>query len=60
MYSALKINGKKLYELARKGIEVERKEREIEIDFINLLNFENNKAVIETKVSKGTYIKFNL
>lgn len=57
MYSALKINGKKLYELARKGIEVERKEREIKIDFINLLNFENNKAVIETKVSKGTYIR---
>lgn len=57
MYSALKVDGKKLYDLARKGIEIERKERDIRIDFINLLNFDNNKAVIETKVSKGTYIR---
>lgn len=57
MYSALKVDGKKLYDLARKGIEIERKERDVRIDFINLLNFDNNKAVIETKVSKGTYIR---
>ena len=62
MYSAIKINGKKLYELARKGEEIERKEREIEIyeiEFIKLKEENNKVSEIEFKVncSKGTYIR---
>lgn len=57
MYSAIKVQGKKLYELARKGIEVERKERDIQINFIDLLDFKDNKVQIRTKVSKGCYIR---
>ena len=57
MYSAIKIDGNKLYHLARKGIEVERPERDITIEYINLLDFKDNKAKIETKVSKGCYIR---
>ena len=57
MYSAIKIDGNKLYHLARKGIEVERPERDVTIEYINLLNFKDNKAKIETKVSKGCYIR---
>ncbi|QQS87102.1 tRNA pseudouridine(55) synthase TruB [Fusobacterium canifelinum] len=57
MYSAIKIDGNKLYHLARKGIEVERPERDVTIKYINLLDFKDNKAKIETKVSKGCYIR---
>ena len=57
MYSALKQNGKKLYELAREGIEVERKERDIHIDYINLISFKDDEIVFECKCSKGTYIR---
>ena len=57
MYSAIKIDGNKLYHLARKGIEVERPERNVTIEYINLLDFKDNKAKIETKVSKGSYIR---
>lgn len=57
MYSAIKIDGNKLYNLARKGIEVERPERDVTIEYINLLDFKDNKAKIETKVSKGCYIR---
>ena len=57
MYSAIKIDGNKLYHLARKGIEVERPERDVTIEYINLLDFKVNKAKIETKVSKGCYIR---
>ena len=57
MYSALKQNGKKLYELAREGIEVERKERNIHIDYIKLISFEGDEVVFECKCSKGTYIR---
>lgn len=57
MYSALKVDGKKLYELARQGITVERKERDINIEYIKLLDYEGNSAKILTKVSKGTYIR---
>lgn len=57
MYSALKLNGKKLYELAREGIEVEREPREIFIENIDILNID--LPIIEMKVtcSKGTYIR---
>jgi tRNA pseudouridine55 synthase len=57
MYSALKVNGEKLYELARKGIEVERKPRNITIDSIKILNINIPLVEIEVKCSKGTYIR---
>ena len=57
MYSAIKIDGNKLYHLARKGIEVERPKRDVTIEYINLLDFKDNKAKIKTKVSKGCYIR---
>lgn len=57
MYSAVKIGGKKLYELARKGIEIERAEREVEIYVIEPLNYDGNVAVIDIECSKGTYIR---
>lgn len=57
MYSAIKVNGKKLYELAREGIEIERKARKVKIDEIEILNFDGKKAKLRCKVSKGTYIR---
>ena len=57
MYSAIKQNGKKLYELARSGIEVERKERKITIYECELISFENDTFKIRVKCSKGTYIR---
>ena len=57
MYSAIKINGQKLYELARKGEIVEREARDIFIENIELLEFNGKKAKIKCNVSKGTYIR---
>ena len=57
MYSALKKNGKRLYEYARLGIEVEREKREIEIYSLIILNFYDNKIRFEVNCSKGTYIR---
>ena len=57
MYSALKVNGKKLYELARKGITVERKPREITVYDIELINFQKDVFSIRVKCSSGTYIR---
>ncbi len=57
MYSALKVDGKKLYELAREGKEIERKARPVTIDYIKLHHFAGTEAIIECKVSKGTYIR---
>ncbi|PID67162.1 MAG: tRNA pseudouridine(55) synthase TruB [Fusobacteriales bacterium] len=57
MYSALKVNGQKLYDLARQGITVERKARDINIEYIKFLDYEDNKGKFLTKVSKGTYIR---
>lgn len=57
MYSALKQNGKRLYELAYKGIEVERKARKITIHNIELLSIQGYEFVIEVFCSKGTYIR---
>lgn len=57
IYSALKIKGMKLYEYARKGIEVEIKEREIEIFNIKLISYSNDTLVFEVECSKGTYIR---
>lgn len=59
MYSAVKVNGKKLYELARSGITAERKPREINIYKIDILNFddENKTFTMTVDCSKGTYIR---
>ncbi|MCL2565544.1 MAG: tRNA pseudouridine(55) synthase TruB [Defluviitaleaceae bacterium] len=57
MYSAIKIGGEKLYNLARKGIEVERKARKVNIYSIDILEYEGESARIKVKCSKGTYIR---
>ena len=57
VYSALKIDGKRLYELARKGEKIIPKKREIEIFKFNLLNFKNLEIDCEIECSKGTYIR---
>ena len=59
MYSAIKVNGKKLYEYARKNIEVDIKPRDIEIYSIKLnkLNIEEKLICFTVKCSKGTYIR---
>lgn len=57
MYSAIKVQGKKLYELAREGKEVERKKRPITIYELELLKSEHPEYEIRVKCSKGTYIR---
>lgn len=62
MYSAIKVNGKKLYEYARSGIEIERKEREIEVFEIERISdikvIDNHQTCkFRARVSKGTYIR---
>ena len=57
MYSAVKIGGKKLYELARQGKTVERKPRRIEIPELELLDGGGNEYQIRVRCSKGTYIR---
>ena len=57
MTSAIHVNGQKLYELAHKGIEVERKARDIEVFDISLISFEGDKIIFSAKVSKGTYVR---
>lgn len=59
MYSALKVNGKKLYELAREGKEVERKPRKVLLDSIKIMSISEDMKHITMRVScsKGTYIR---
>ena len=57
MYSALKINGQKLCDLARKGKEVERKPRTITIHSLECLDFDGQNATLRVNCSKGTYIR---
>lgn len=57
MFSALKKDGKRLYEYARKGIEFEREKREITIYSINILNIYEDKIRLKIQCSKGTYIR---
>ncbi len=59
MYSAVKVNGKKLYELARKGREVERPAKEIEVYEMKLTDFDEEKqtGTLICVVSKGTYVR---
>ena len=57
MYSALKVNGKKLYELAREGIEIERKARPVVIHEIKIIEVDLPRVRMEVSCSKGTYIR---
>ena len=57
MVSAVKVGGKKLYELARKGIEIEREYRDIEISKIDITRMANPEYDFTVKCSKGTYIR---
>ena len=57
MYSALKVNGKKLYELARAGVEIERKARTVTIDSVEIQKIELPRVYIKVDCSKGTYIR---
>ena len=57
MYSALKKDGRPLYELARQGIEIEREARPMTIDVIELLSFSENSLTLDITCSKGTYIR---
>jgi len=56
-YSAVKINGKKLYEYARENIDIELPKRMVNIYSLELLEFNNDIIKFKTKVSKGTYIR---
>lgn len=57
MFSAVKQNGVKLYQLARKGVEVAREARQVTIYGINILSIQKNEVVMEVSCSKGTYIR---
>jgi tRNA pseudouridine55 synthase len=57
MYSALKQDGVALYKLARQGIEVPRTPRQIRVFNLSLVSFDGVELVVDTKVSKGTYIR---
>jgi tRNA pseudouridine55 synthase len=56
-YSALKINGRQSYELAREGIPVSHQPRKVRIDLIEILGFERPSLKIKIRCSKGTYIR---
>lgn len=59
IYSAIKVNGKKLYEYARKGEEIEIKPRSVNIGELKILNYDQENRILELyiKCSKGTYIR---
>lgn len=59
MYSAIKVDGEKLYDLARKGIEIEREARDIEIRYIDRIKYSQDRSTVSflAGVSSGTYIR---
>ncbi len=57
MYSAIKVNGKKLYEYAREGKEIDRQERDVTVFDIEILEIKNDTAKIKVKCSKGLYVR---
>lgn len=59
MFSAVQVGGKRLYDLARQGIEIERKPRQITVYSIQLLDFcaETQEGILDVRCSKGTYIR---
>jgi tRNA pseudouridine55 synthase len=56
-FSAIRINGKRAFHMARKGEEVEMKARKVIFHELRLLNYQNNEAEIFVRCSKGTYIR---
>lgn len=57
MYSAIKHQGKPLYQLARKGIEVERKPRKVVINELKIIDWKDHELTLDVRCSKGTYIR---
>jgi tRNA pseudouridine55 synthase len=57
MHSAVRVQGRRLYDLARQGVEVEREARPIRVDFLDIVEFSGEKLVISLKCSKGTYVR---
>lgn len=57
MFSAIKVNGEKLYNLARKGIEIERKKREVYVYDLKIIEFNKNTLKLYCRVSKGFYVR---
>ena len=57
MYSAVKVGGRKLYELARQGVEVEREPREIEVSRLDITRMELPEVDFQLDCSKGTYVR---
>ena len=57
VYSALKVDGQRAYDLARKGEEVELKSRDVTIHTLDLVDFNGDSATFAARVSKGTYIR---
>jgi tRNA pseudouridine55 synthase len=57
MHSAVRVQGQRLYDLARQGIEIERGARSIRVDFLEIVDFSGEKLVISLKCSKGTYVR---
>jgi tRNA pseudouridine55 synthase len=57
MYSAVHVNGQRLYELARKGAEVERQARKVTVYGIKVENYRDNEGVMRISCSKGTYVR---
>lgn len=57
IFSSVKVNGKKLYEYARRGENIDLPSREVDIKNIEILSIEKNRIKIKTLVSKGTYIR---
>jgi tRNA pseudouridine55 synthase len=57
MYSAVKVNGKPLYKLARRGIEVDRQPRQVTISELTILEFDETSFVMDVHCTKGTYVR---
>lgn len=57
MYSAVSVNGKRLYDLARQGIEIERQARQVEVKKLELADCKNGEYTIDVLCTKGTYIR---
>jgi tRNA pseudouridine55 synthase len=57
MHSAVRIQGRRLYDLARQGIEIEREARLIRVEWLEIVEYSGEKLVISVKCSKGTYVR---
>jgi tRNA pseudouridine55 synthase len=57
LYSAVRVDGRRMYDLARAGVDVERKPKQVRIDAIELLRFEGDEIEIEVQCGVGTYVR---